>query len=78
MDKRPWCSFEAFNVITSIDEKLGGVPNNIRENVDLISIVESCRLSAIGFRGHKYIWSNKRDIHHRIFKRLDRALLNED
>ncbi|WMV50080.1 hypothetical protein MTR67_043465, partial [Solanum verrucosum] len=32
---------------------------------------------SVGFSGQKYTWSNNRGIHHRIWKRLDRALVND-
>jgi len=31
----------------------------------------------LGFSGQKFTWSNKRGIHHRIWKRLDRGLVND-
>ncbi|XP_049375739.1 uncharacterized protein LOC125840542 [Solanum verrucosum] len=58
---RPWCSVGDYNVITSIEEKLGGVPYNMRKS----------------FNGQKYTWSNNRGIQQRIWKRLDRALVTD-
>lgn len=74
---KPWCCISEYNVITAIDEKLGGVPNNMRKSLDFISFVEACGLMEIGFSGQKITWSNKRGINHKISKKLDKALAND-
>ncbi|KAG5585870.1 hypothetical protein H5410_046304 [Solanum commersonii] len=66
-----------YNVITNIEEKLGGVPYNMRKSLEFIVVIEACGLLDLGFSGQKYTWSNKRCIHHRIWKRLDRAMVND-
>ncbi|XP_049348952.1 uncharacterized protein LOC125813502 [Solanum verrucosum] len=73
----PWCSVGDYNVITSIEEKMGGVPYNIRKSLEFIAVIEACGVVDLGFSGQKFTWSNKRGIHHRIWKRLDRALVND-
>ncbi|KAK4729617.1 hypothetical protein R3W88_022605 [Solanum pinnatisectum] len=74
---KAWCSVGDYNVVTSIEEKLGGVPYNMRKSIDFISVIEACGLVDLGLSGQKFTWTNKRGIHHRIWKRLDRALAND-
>ncbi|XP_015084240.1 uncharacterized protein LOC107027651 [Solanum pennellii] len=75
LNDNPWCTVGDFNVITSVEEKLGGLPYNMRKSMDFIAVIEACGLLDIGFCGHKFTWSNKRGINHRIGKRLDRAMV---
>ncbi|XP_015158404.1 uncharacterized protein [Solanum tuberosum] len=77
VNTNPWCSVGDYNVITSIEEKLGGVPYNMRKSLEFIVVIEACGLMDLGFSGQKFTWSNKKGIHHRIWKRLDRALIND-
>ncbi|WMV32724.1 hypothetical protein MTR67_026109 [Solanum verrucosum] len=74
---KPWCSVGDYNVITSIEEKLGGVPYNMRKSLEFIVVIKACGLMDLGFSGHKFTWSNKRGIQHKIWKRLDKALVND-
>ncbi|KAK4706802.1 hypothetical protein R3W88_033634 [Solanum pinnatisectum] len=76
-NNRPWCSVGDYNVITTIEEKLGGVPYNMKKSLDFIATIEACGLIDLGFSGQKFTWSNKRGIGHRIWKRLDRALIHD-
>ncbi|KAG5598514.1 hypothetical protein H5410_029884 [Solanum commersonii] len=73
----PWCSVGDFNVITSIEEKLRGVPYNMRKRLEFIDVIEACGLLDLGFSGQKFTWSNKRGINHKIWKRLDRAMISD-
>ncbi|XP_049348970.1 uncharacterized protein LOC125813524 [Solanum verrucosum] len=74
---RPWCSVGDYNVITSIEEKLGGVPYNMRKSLEFIAIIEAYGLIDLGFSGQKFTWSNNRGIQQRVWKRLDRALVTD-
>ncbi|XP_049348973.1 uncharacterized protein LOC125813527 [Solanum verrucosum] len=60
-----------------IDEKLGGIPYNMRKSIEFIGIIEACGLMDLGFNGPKFTWSNQRGINFRIWKRLDRAMVND-
>ncbi|KAK4707018.1 hypothetical protein R3W88_033432 [Solanum pinnatisectum] len=73
----PWCTVEDFNVITDTDEKLGGNTYNMRKSMDFIGIIEACGLMDLGFNGPRFTWSNQRGINFRIWKRLDRAMVND-
>ncbi|XP_069145909.1 uncharacterized protein [Solanum lycopersicum] len=77
VNTNPWCAVGDYNVITDVGEKLGGLPYNMRKSLDFIAVIEACGLADIGFSGHKFTWSNKRGINHRVWKRLDRALVND-
>ncbi|WMV30180.1 hypothetical protein MTR67_023565 [Solanum verrucosum] len=74
---KPWCSVGDYNVITTIEEKLGGVPYNMRKSLEFIATIEACGLLDLGFNGQKYTWSNNRGITQRVWKRLDRALVTD-
>ena len=45
--------------------------------MDFVAIIEACGLLDIDFRGQKFTWSNKRGINHKIWKRLDKAMVND-
>ena len=60
LNDNPWCSVGDFNVITSVEEKLGGVPYNIRKIMNFTAVIEACGLLYIGFSGKNFTWSNKR------------------
>ncbi|KAK4733763.1 hypothetical protein R3W88_008024 [Solanum pinnatisectum] len=70
-NNKPWCSVGDYNVITSIEEKLGGVPYNMKKSLEFIAVIEACGLIDLGFSGQKFTWTNQRGIQHRIWKRSD-------
>ncbi|XP_055800325.1 uncharacterized protein LOC129869710 [Solanum dulcamara] len=74
---KPWCTIGDFNVITGIEEKLEGIPYNMNKSFEFISTIEACGLIDLGFHGAKYTWCNNRDNDARIWKRLDRAMVND-
>ncbi|KAK4707460.1 hypothetical protein R3W88_033007 [Solanum pinnatisectum] len=73
----PWCTVGDFNVITDTDEKLGGCVYNMKKSLEFIGVIEACGLMDLGFSGPKFTWSNQRGINSRIWKRLDRAMVND-
>lgn len=73
----PWCAIGDFNVITSPEEKLGGVPYNMKKSFEFINTIEACGFIDIGFNGQEYTCCNHMDSSNRIWKRLDRALVND-
>ncbi|WMV30203.1 hypothetical protein MTR67_023588 [Solanum verrucosum] len=76
-DATPWCTVGDFNVITNTDEKLGGIPYNMKKSIEFIGVIEACGLMDLGFNGPRFTWSNQRGINFRIWKRLDRAMVND-
>lgn len=73
----PWCVGGDFNIIIDLDEKLGGNPHRAYKSLDFISTMESCGLMDIGFTGLRYTWCNNRRHSKRIWKRLDRIMIND-
>ncbi|XP_055814558.1 uncharacterized protein LOC129884254 [Solanum dulcamara] len=59
------------------EEKLGGAIYNMRKSFEFISIIEACGLQDLGFSGQKFTWYNQRGILSRIWKRLDRGMVND-
>lgn len=75
--KIPWCTMGDFNVITSIDEKKGGIPYNMNKSFEFISVIEASGLIDLGYSGSQYTWCNNRAEEARVWKRLDRAMVND-
>lgn len=73
----PWCTVGDFNVITTTTEKKGGVPYNINKSFDFLSVIEACGLIDLGFHGQQFTWCNQRNPDARVWKRLDRAMVND-
>ncbi|KAH0736538.1 hypothetical protein KY285_012245 [Solanum tuberosum] len=76
-DTTPWCTVGDFNVITDSEEKLGGIAYNMRKSLEFIGVIKDCGLMDLGFNGPRFTWSNQRGINFRIWKRLDRAMVND-
>ncbi|WMV13664.1 hypothetical protein MTR67_007049 [Solanum verrucosum] len=53
-DTTPWCTVGDFNVITDIDEKLGGIPYIMKKSLEFIGVIEACGLMDLGFNGPKF------------------------
>ncbi|KAK4707367.1 hypothetical protein R3W88_033056 [Solanum pinnatisectum] len=49
----------------------------MKKSLVFIGVIEACGLMDLGFNGPKFTWSNQRGIHFRIWKRLDRAMVND-
>ncbi|XP_055814491.1 uncharacterized protein LOC129884174 [Solanum dulcamara] len=56
---------------------MGGQPYNMNKSFDFISVIEACGLTDLGFCGQKFTRCNNRDKDARIWKRLDRAMVND-
>lgn len=65
-----------FNVIMSANEKRGGIPFNINEAEDFINFISDTSLLDVGFSGSPFTWCNNRSTNARIWKRLDRVLVD--
>ncbi|XP_016513333.1 uncharacterized protein LOC107830320 [Nicotiana tabacum] len=59
------------------EEKIGGRPHRAHKSFNFITTMESCGLTDIGYVGAKYTWCNNRRPRKRIWKRLDRILVND-
>ena len=74
----PWCILGDFNVISSTQEKLGGREYNINKSLEFINVIDSCGLLDMGYSGQPYTWCNHRKDGSRIWKRLDRGMVNDN
>lgn len=72
-----WCSIGDFNVITDMEEKMGGQHYSMNKSFEFTSVTETCGLTDLGFHGQKFTWYNNRDNDAWIWKRLDRAMGND-
>ena len=73
-----WCIGGDFNVITAPHEKRGGRPFAMSEGVEFLSFMEEAEVFDAGFLRPNFMWSNKRRGRLRIWKRLDRLVMNEE
>ena len=48
LNDKPWCTIGDFNVKTSVEEKIGGVPYKIRKSMEFTAVIEACGLFDIG------------------------------
>ena len=62
-----------FNVVSKVEERLGGAPSNPRNMEEFNEAVCQCNLSVVGFDGSPFTWTNGQ-----VWQRLDRALVNGD
>ncbi|XP_070032176.1 uncharacterized protein [Nicotiana tomentosiformis] len=74
----PWCVIGDFNVIASVEEKIGGLPYQMNKNMDFLSMIEDCGFVDLGFYGPRYTWSNGRGQCSIVWKRLDMGLVNDN
>ena len=73
----PGVIYGDFNTIISMDEKKGGKPFQISDSLDFIDFISNNSLLDVGFSGAPYTWCNNRSSKARIWKRLDRVLINQ-
>ncbi|KAK9117767.1 hypothetical protein Sjap_016714 [Stephania japonica] len=66
-----------FNALTSSIEKQGGNQWVSSRNDELIKLVEELKLEDLGFMGHQFTWSNKREGRNLIQARLDKGFANQ-
>ncbi|XP_060194903.1 uncharacterized protein LOC132624090 [Lycium barbarum] len=59
------------------DETMGGLPHRAYKSIDFISCMDQCGVTDVGFVGSKYTWCNNWEPRYRIWKRLDRILVND-
>ncbi|XP_026399266.1 uncharacterized protein LOC113295131 [Papaver somniferum] len=73
----PWLAIGDFNVITSVDEKIGGKTPNKRAMLDFNNCLDTCELLQAPRTGIQYSWSNCQQGSKRILYNLDRAVFNQ-
>lgn len=72
----PWCSVGDFNVVANIEEKKGDVPYNMKRSLEFIAMTKGFGFIDLGFSGQKFTCYNTRGPLFRIWKRLDRSMVN--
>ncbi|KAK4706667.1 hypothetical protein R3W88_033767 [Solanum pinnatisectum] len=73
----PWCTIGDFNVITNMEEKIGGMPYNMNKSLEFISVIEACGMIDLGYTGLPYTWCNQRNAYASVWKKLDRSMVND-
>ncbi|KAH9685373.1 reverse transcriptase domain-containing protein [Citrus sinensis] len=73
-----WCCLGDFNEILYSHEKLGGNDRSSNMMLEFKESIRACNLMDMGFKGHKYTWSNRRYGVNFIEERLDRVLCSKD
>lgn len=58
-------------------KKMGGRPHRENKSFDFISCMDSCVVVDAGFVGPKFTWCNNWRPEKRVWKRLDRILIND-
>lgn len=66
-----------FNMIMDPEKRLGDRPHRTYKSFDFVTTMEACGLIDVGYVGARYTWSNNRRPRKRIWKRLDRILVND-
>ncbi|XP_070029459.1 uncharacterized protein [Nicotiana sylvestris] len=74
----PWVVIGDFNCITDAVEKKGGLLHKAYKSIPFQNCMVDCCLTDAGYNGSTYTWCNGRSPKYRIWKRLDRALLNHE
>lgn len=54
----PRCTIRDFNVITSIEDKLGGMPYNKNKSFEFFSVIETYGLTDLGYTWILFTWCN--------------------
>ena len=74
--KGPWCCIGDFNAILHAGEKLSAYTPPFKQKAEFGSILDSCGLLDLGFRGYPFTWNNKRPGRANTRQRLDRVVSN--
>ncbi|XP_071909746.1 uncharacterized protein [Coffea arabica] len=69
----PWLLAGDFNVISCMEERVGGAPANEANMEEFNESIGNCGLSEVPFDGAEFTWTNGR-----MWQRLDRALMNQE
>ncbi|KAL5760388.1 hypothetical protein ACOSP7_018904 [Xanthoceras sorbifolium] len=69
-----WLVAADFNEILHLNKKSGGVCRNFTAMSAFGEVMDDCGLLDMGFRGYKFMWSNRQFRWELIQERLDRTL----
>ncbi|XP_070045848.1 uncharacterized protein [Nicotiana tomentosiformis] len=67
----PWGVVGDFNVVSCEEEKKGGRPFRVEDNLDFLACLSHCRLQDAGYCGSQFTWSDNRDPPNTIWERQD-------
>ncbi|XP_074298979.1 uncharacterized protein LOC141629970 [Silene latifolia] len=73
----PWALAGDFNTVLNPDERLGGQTKD-DDMEAFVDCVTSCGMVDIQATGAFFTWTNKQDVEHRKYSRLDRFLVNNE
>ncbi|CAM8996214.1 unnamed protein product [Rhodiola kirilowii] len=76
MSNLPWCVFGDFNEILQYSETTSRIAHRRCSMEQFQETLNSCDLFDLGFRGHKFTFSNRRQGENEVKCRLDRVLAN--
>ncbi|XP_019233788.1 PREDICTED: uncharacterized protein LOC109214330 [Nicotiana attenuata] len=76
--KLPWYITGDFNCIIDLSEKQGGNLHRMSKSMPMIQFIMDCDLIDPGFSGSQFTWCNGWSPNRRVWKRLDRVLVNQE
>ncbi|XP_019227829.1 PREDICTED: uncharacterized protein LOC109209105 [Nicotiana attenuata] len=76
--KLPWYIAGDFNCIIDPSEKQGGNLHRMSKSMPVIQFIMDCDLIDPGFSGSQFTWCNGWSPNRRVWKRLDRVLVNQE
>ncbi|XP_074299917.1 uncharacterized protein LOC141631098 [Silene latifolia] len=74
----PWIVGGDFNTVLAGNERIGGAPITNAEMRPLLQVVHDCELADLGARGAFFTWTNKHETGSKIYRRIDRMLVNDE
>lgn len=75
--KEPWIVFGDFNAILEAEDRIGERAQSV-PSVELLKVVQVCRLEDVRYTGNRYTWTNRQLGTRRIWSKIDRVLANEE
>lgn len=72
----PWIVMGDFNIVRTSDERMGPNPPKLTDMLEFNNCILGCQLEDLKGIGCEYTWTNKQEANHRVWSKLDRALVN--
>ncbi|XP_050207366.1 uncharacterized protein LOC126656792 [Mercurialis annua] len=77
-NRGPWLVMGDFNAMTNAGEKIGGNDSFEHSGEDFLQCINDCNLSELKKFGCEFTWTNNQAGEARIWRKLDRALINSE